>query len=70
MKVWERRLMKDFHLAPVAGEEDMDVLMTEPPPDEDPLSKFRRLAKLAVLNSTQQKWGQVVKGVCQAYVLF
>ncbi|XP_014240467.1 transient-receptor-potential-like protein isoform X1 [Cimex lectularius] len=65
MKVWERRLMKDFHLAPVASEEEMDLLLTEPPPDEDKLSKFRRIAKLAVLSSAQQKWGQVIRNACE-----
>lgn len=66
MKVWERRLMKDFHLAPVAAEEEMDSLLLEPPADEDMLSKFRRIAKLAVLSSAQQKWGQVVRSACKA----
>lgn len=66
MKVWERRLMKDFHVAPVAPEEEMDLLMRDPPADEDVLSKFRRIAKLAVLTSAQQKWGQVIKGACKA----
>nr|XP_014288104.1 transient-receptor-potential-like protein isoform X2 [Halyomorpha halys] len=66
MKMWERRLMKDFHVAPVAPEEEMDLLLCEPPPDEDKLSKFRRIAKLAVLSSAQQKWGQVVRGACTA----
>ncbi|KAL1114776.1 hypothetical protein AAG570_007600 [Ranatra chinensis] len=65
-KIWERRLMKDFHLAPVAPEEEMDALMVEPPADEDVLAKFRRIAKLAVLSSTQQKWGQVIHSACKA----
>ncbi|BES91485.1 transient receptor [Nesidiocoris tenuis] len=66
MKVWERRLLKDFRLAPVATEDEMDYLMNEPPPDEDPLSKFKRIAKLAVLTSAQQKWGQIIRGACTA----
>ena len=60
--------MKDFHVAPVASEEEMDLLLSEPPADEDVLSKFRRIAKLAVLSSAQQKWGQVIKGACTALV--
>lgn len=66
-KIWERRLMKDFHLAPVAPEEEMDSLLRDPPPEnEDPLDKFRRIAKLAVVGSSNQKWGQVIEGVCQS----
>lgn len=69
MKVWERRLMKDFHLAPVAIEEEADngqtVAVIQPPPEgEDSLSRFRRVAKLAASTSSSSKWGQVMKGVC------
>ncbi|XP_075234263.1 transient-receptor-potential-like protein isoform X2 [Lycorma delicatula] len=66
-KIWERRLMKDFHLAPVAPEEEMESLLRDPPPEnEDPLDKFRRIAKLAVLESSNHKWGQVVEGICRS----
>ncbi|KAJ8951736.1 hypothetical protein NQ318_012587 [Aromia moschata] len=61
MKVWERRLMKDFKVAPVASEED-EELLTPPPENEDPLARFRRIAKMAVLNSGIYKWRQVVEG--------
>nr|XP_049697241.1 transient-receptor-potential-like protein isoform X1 [Helicoverpa armigera] len=53
MKVWERRLMKDFHVAPVALDE-------EKPADEDGLSRFRRIAKLAVANTSNAKWDQTL----------
>lgn len=66
-RVWERRLMKDFQVGPVAAEEEMDKLISEPPPEnEDSLARFRRIAKLAVMNSSSHKWGQVVHGICQA----
>lgn len=55
MKVWERRLMKDFHVAPVAGVEDDEV-----PADEDRLAKFRRIAKMAVASSSNSKWDQTL----------
>ncbi|CAH0591653.1 unnamed protein product [Chrysodeixis includens] len=55
MKVWERRLMKDFHVAPVALDE-------EKPADEDGLSRFRRIAKLAVASTTNAKWDQTLAG--------
>ncbi|KAF5272565.1 hypothetical protein FQR65_LT04904 [Abscondita terminalis] len=67
MKIWERRLMKDFKVAPIVIDEEVDQLIYEPPPEnEDPLSRFRRVAKLAVLNSNMHKWGQVVTGACLA----
>lgn len=66
MKIWERRLMKDFHVAPVAVDEEIELITEQPPENEDSLAKFRRIARLAVLNSSNHKWGQVVKGVCEA----
>nr|CAD7264599.1 unnamed protein product [Timema shepardi] len=66
MRMWERRLMKDFHLAPVTGEEELDQLKEPPPENEDSLARFRRIAKLAVINSSAHKWGEVVRGACQA----
>ncbi|XP_059484449.1 transient-receptor-potential-like protein [Neocloeon triangulifer] len=67
MRVWERRLMKDFHVAPVAGEETFEELQAVPPPEnEDKLAKFRRLAKLAVLQSSSHKWGEVIREACKS----
>ncbi|CAG9782511.1 unnamed protein product [Diatraea saccharalis] len=54
MKVWERRLMKNFQVAPVAGVDD------EKPADEDGLSKFRRIARMAVASTTNAKWDQTL----------
>jgi transient-receptor-potential-like protein len=54
MKVWERRLMKDFQVAPVAGIDE------EKPAEEDGLAKFRRIAKLAVANTSNAKWDQTL----------
>ncbi|KAL0829972.1 hypothetical protein ABMA28_003436 [Loxostege sticticalis] len=54
MKVWERRLMKDFQVAPVAGVDE------ERPENEDGLSRFRRIAKLAVANTSNAKWDQTL----------
>ncbi|XP_031764997.2 transient-receptor-potential-like protein [Galleria mellonella] len=56
MKVWERRLMKDFHVAPVAIDDE------DRPPAEDGLAKFRRIAKMAVANTTNAKWDQTLAG--------
>nr|XP_023013232.1 transient-receptor-potential-like protein [Leptinotarsa decemlineata] len=61
MKVWERRLMKDFKVGPVATEEE-EELFASPPENENSLAKFRRIAKLAILDSGINKWRQVVRG--------
>jgi transient-receptor-potential-like protein len=66
MRIWERRLMKDFQVAPVATEEDMEHMQEVPPESEDSLARFRRIAKLAVLNSSSHKWGKILEGVCEA----
>lgn len=66
-KIWERRLMKDFKVGPVAGDEDDDLMYYAPPPDnETPTEKFRRIAKVVALNTGLNKWKQVVKGACIA----
>ncbi|KAJ3658094.1 hypothetical protein Zmor_009854 [Zophobas morio] len=66
MKIWERRLMKDFKVAPVVIDEEAEFIYQPPPEGEDSLAKFRRIAKLAVMNSNLNKWRQVVKGACIA----
>lgn len=59
--------MKNFHLIPVAGEEELEEVFNRPE-NESPLSRFRRIARLAILKSTERKWNDVVMGICQAYV--
>ncbi|XP_048519498.1 transient-receptor-potential-like protein isoform X2 [Dendroctonus ponderosae] len=65
MKIWERRLMKDFKVAPVSLDED-EGLFSLPPEGETSLAKFRRIAKMAAQNSSLNKWHQVVRGACIA----
>lgn len=61
MKVWERRLMKDFQVTvPVNGtemEEELGAL--QPTEDEDNIARWKRIAKLAVLQSANHRWTQV-----------
>ncbi|KAK9680694.1 hypothetical protein QE152_g38884 [Popillia japonica] len=66
MKVWERRLMKDFKVAPINSEEMEKFIYVTAPENEDSLARFRRIAKMALLNSSLHKWRQVVKGACLA----
>ncbi|XP_052126197.1 transient-receptor-potential-like protein, partial [Frankliniella occidentalis] len=66
-RVWERRLLKDFHVAPVATvDEEEQLIMAAPPENETGLQRFRRVAKLAVLQASTMRWRQVVQGLCQA----
>nr|XP_022912725.1 transient-receptor-potential-like protein [Onthophagus taurus] len=67
MKVWERRLMKDFKVAPINPDEMDRLVYVSPPENEDSLARFRRIAKLALLNSSLHKWRQVIKGACLTY---
>lgn len=56
--------MKNFQVAPVSIDEDSDDVFKTPPDNEDPLDRFRRIAKLAVIKSNERKWTEVVKGIC------
>jgi len=62
MKIWERRLMKDFQVAPINNEEDQEEFQP-PPENEDALSRFRRIARQAARQTTSYRWGQVMEGV-------
>lgn len=63
MKVWERRLMKDFHVAGVQEEEGNDEDVEEPAANETGLSRFKRAAMKVATNSASSKWGQVISDV-------
>lgn len=72
MRVWERRLMKDFQVAgPVAGS-DMELDLQEeealrqPPEGEDHIARWKRVARLAVLKSANHRWGQVVNSAVKS----
>lgn len=60
MKVWERRLMKDFQVAvPLSLDEDQMESFQQPNEEEDNITKWKRIAKLAVLQSANHRWNQV-----------
>ncbi|XP_076681518.1 transient receptor potential-like isoform X2 [Andrena cerasifolii] len=59
MKVWERRLMKDFHVA--ASPVDEQESLQPPPAGEDNVSRWKRVAKLAVLRSASHRWSQILR---------
>ncbi|KAK0077924.1 hypothetical protein PV326_009713 [Microctonus aethiopoides] len=71
MRMWERRLMKDFQVAgPIGGlDEDKELEiddLQQPIDGEDPGDRWRRIAKLAVLNSANRRWGQVISCAVQS----
>ncbi|XP_055538332.1 transient-receptor-potential-like protein [Wyeomyia smithii] len=68
MKVWERRLMKDFHVAPVdiqadILEEDEEGAEEKATVDANPLARFRRIALKVASETNAAKWGHVMSGV-------
>jgi hypothetical protein len=58
--------MTDFHVTPVTTGEDTDKPPEVLAENETSLARFRRVAKLAAINSAKHKWGAVVEGVCAA----
>lgn len=66
MKVWERRLMKDFHVAPiaVADEEPEDVV----PPLDRGIARFRRVAQQVVSQTNSHKWSETVRCVVDTQI--
>ncbi|XP_055629755.1 transient-receptor-potential-like protein [Toxorhynchites rutilus septentrionalis] len=64
MKVWERRLLKDFHVAPVDMQNDGgDENEEEEEQDANPLARFRRIARKVANQTASAKWGEVMSGV-------
>ncbi|XP_035725310.1 transient-receptor-potential-like protein [Vespa mandarinia] len=71
MRIWERRLMKDFQVAGPftksiedAAQEELTLL--QPTEGEDNVARWKRVARLAVLKSTQHRWGQVVNSAIRS----
>lgn len=62
MKVWERRLMKDFQVAPVQGEEEEEPLV------EKGIARFRRIAQQVAHQTTSHKWHEAVRGVTDTQI--
>ncbi|XP_053966851.1 transient-receptor-potential-like protein [Anastrepha ludens] len=78
-KVWERRLMKGFQVAPVQvvyaedgnfnvnGEGEIDEIRIEKEPSRDPnetpIERFRRVARTVASQSATHKWAVVLRGV-------
>lgn len=58
MKVWERRLMKDFHVAPIDVENPDEE---SAPEGETSLARFKRIAKKVASETTSGKWSEVIK---------
>lgn len=63
MKIWERRLMKDFQVAPI------EVAENEPEPEpgtvkapvETPLDRFKRISKQVASGTTSAKWNDIIR---------
>ena len=62
MKVWERRLMKDFQVSGPVNPADVDLqeeIALQQPEDESNVERWKRIARLAVLTSAEHRWNQV-----------
>lgn len=66
MKVWERRLMKDFHVAPTTIEEGGEE--SGETSNEKGLARFRRVAHAVVSQTSTHKWTQAVRGVTDTQI--
>ncbi|KMQ87916.1 transient-receptor-potential-like protein, partial [Lasius niger] len=61
MKIWERRLMKDFQVAGPVNPADNDLqeeMALQQREDENIAERWKRVAKLAVLTSAERRWRQ------------
>ncbi|CAG0890670.1 unnamed protein product [Cyprideis torosa] len=58
-RIWRRRIMRDFHVVPIAGE----VECLTPFELETPKEKFKRAARMVMGKSqaVQQKWALIIK---------
>lgn len=65
MRVWERRLMRDFHVSPAMGSEDPNREVKEAPVEEGANSRFKRVAKLAMANKPADL-ASIVEGAARA----
>jgi hypothetical protein len=59
MKVWERQLMKDFHIAPVVNDGEAPEELEPAPTGENPLQRFRRVAKTVASQTATGRWSDV-----------
>lgn len=62
MKVWERRLMKDFHVAPGEANESNEQS------NERGIARFRRIAKQVAFSTSAYKWGEAVRGITDTQI--
>lgn len=58
MKIWERRLMKNFHVAPTINEDELPQQSTE-----KGIERFRRVAKQVMDQTSSHKWTEAVRKV-------
>lgn len=63
MKVWERRLMKDFQVAPTIMDDSGEHPQEFIPEDENPVQRFRRVAFKVAQQTTSSKWDDVIEAV-------
>ena len=81
MKVWERRLMKGFQVAPMQASSEQELLsnvngegemrevkvetVPSKPAKETARQRFQRAARTVLLQSSTHKWNVVLQGTLQ-----
>lgn len=64
MKIWERRLMKDFHVTPMVAENEE----VTSPCNERGIARFRRVARQVLSQTNSHKWHEAVRGVTDTQI--
>lgn len=67
MKVWERRLMKDFSVAPTTIEEGGGDEENEPTTEKG-IARFRRVARAVASQTNSHKWTEAVQSVTDTQI--
>lgn len=67
MKIWERRLMKDFHVAPTTLNEEDDLNENNQSNDRG-IERFRRIAHQVVDSTNSHKWTEAVRCVTDTQI--
>lgn len=67
MKIWERRLMKDFHVAPTTLNEE-DELNENSQSNDRGIERFRRIAHQVVDSTNSHKWTEAVRCVTDTQI--
>lgn len=64
-KVWERRLMSDFYVAPMLPGSVSSCNVGETCERQRPIDRFRKAVKMVIADSASGRWRTTLRGVYQ-----